>query len=175
MDCALSPPSRRSPLGSPKAALSPLVANWSASSPRAAFSRVRKSSVEGSAEAALTSVCAGKSVVSYAGGGFVCWNLPPESKSSREGNRSAILYVARIESPGVKTEVVLQVGGQCEGKGRFDDAAGTAPTIRRQHPPASATLLSGICRAVKTAKPPCTCKRQTSNCIYPAIPVNLPC
>lgn len=64
VDAAFPLSPRRSPLGS-NAAASPLVANWTASSPRRAFSRARKSSGAASAEVSLMSGCASRFLVSY--------------------------------------------------------------------------------------------------------------
>lgn len=85
------------------------MANLSASSPRAAFSRARKSSVEGSAEASWISVWAFEKETEYqymaswqVSGGHQCCSsssLPPESKSSRDGKRSAILCVSAMMIP----------------------------------------------------------------------------
>ena len=92
---AMLPPSRS--LSSSSKPASSTVANWLASSPRIAFSRSRKLEVEGEPDASLMSVWASLTEnrqICHPGifkpSQSMSSNSPPESKSSSEGNRSAM-------------------------------------------------------------------------------------
>jgi hypothetical protein len=96
---AAPPPPRRS-LSSSSVASS-TVANWLASSPRMAFSRSRKLLADGTSDTSLISVWTASQGLSA----MDCFilvtsclrgcgsDLPPESNSSSEGNRSAMLGI----------------------------------------------------------------------------------